>query len=225
MRRGRARLGRRRALAAPAYDPFRPGFADDPYPHYRALRDGDPVHETPVGYWLLFRYDDVQRFLRSPEPSVEDRHVRPGSLADRSMLDRDPPDHTRLRRLVSKAFTPHTVDRLRSRVQALVDEALDDAAERGEMDLIGNGTLALLRNRRQLERLRDDPSLDAPAVEELLRYDSPVQMSRAAGAPPATPPVGGSFASPRRSGAFDGVHLVPVSRYRQVAARLEAELA
>ena len=213
------------------------------------------------------------------------------SRGARAMLNLDPPDHDRLRRLVSKAFTPKTVQGLRPRVQELVDGALDRAEERGEMDvvadlafplpftiisemlgmptgrrdevrdwshtltktldpflttddfrtafeasdnmtayvsdvieqkrrapdddvlsrliaaedegdvldhqevidqvvllfiaghettvnLIGNGTLALLRHRDQLERWHDDPDLAMNAVEELLRYDSPVQFSR-----------------------------------------------
>jgi len=265
------------------------------------------VHESPFGIWLLFRYDDVLRFLRDPSLSVEDASAKPTMLdqmADevlgpdrdkemgtRAMLNRDPPDHTRLRKLVSKAFTPRRIEGLRPRVQELVDESLDRAAEAGQMELIGdyafalpfavisemlgmpptdseklrewsgilvrslepivdpslmlairdtgeqmrglitdvitwkrqhlsddmlsvliaaeengdmlsdeelleqvmllyiaghettvnligNGTLALLRNRDQLAKLRADRSLDANAVEELLRYDAPVQMTR-----------------------------------------------
>lgn len=134
------------------YNPFAPGFTDDPYPHYTELRDADPVHHNPLGIWLLFRHDDVTRFLREPGLSVEDRHAHPTPLTElaeqavgqqarqgeHAMLNRDPPDHTRLRRLVSKAFTPRMVQRFRDRVQALVDESLDRAAERGEIELIGD---------------------------------------------------------------------------------------
>ena len=134
------------------YNPFEPGFTDDPYPHYTELRDADPVHHNPLGIWLLFRHEDVTRFLREPGLSVEDRHAHPTPLTElaeqatgeqsrqgeHAMLNRDPPDHTRLRRLVSKAFTPRMVQRFRERVQALVDESLDRAAERGEMELIGD---------------------------------------------------------------------------------------
>ncbi|HMC40276.1 MAG TPA: cytochrome P450, partial [Acidimicrobiales bacterium] len=266
----------------------------------------DPVHHSPLGVWILFRYDDVFRMLRDPSLSVDEHKAAPtplmqmaieamGDLADmgnNSMLFRDPPDHTRLRRLVSKAFTPRMIDRLRPRIEELVDAALDRAREEGPVwdvidglafplpfqvisellgtpetdsaqlrewsglvvrslepvvdpelmraiaeaarniqdlvgeilewkrshpaddlltamieaeedgdklspeelaeqvallylaghettvNLIGNGTLALLRHRDQFERLRDDPGLDANAVEELLRFDSPVQNSR-----------------------------------------------
>src|SRR5687768_15092298 len=291
--------------ATVAYNPFEPGFADDPYPQYRAVREADPVHQSPLGVWVLFRYDDVLGFLRDPELSVEDRNAHPtvltqlaesviGEETERgnfAMLNRDPPDHTRLRRLVSKAFTSRMVESLRPRVQQLVDEALDRAAEAGELEvvgdfafplpfivisemlgmpdtdarqlrewsgtlvrtlepvadtellqaiaaagthmrelvseaiawkrkdpaddmlsaliaaeengdvlsddelieqvmllyiaghettvnLIGNGVLALARHDEQRRRLRDEPELIGNAVEELLRYDSPVQMSR-----------------------------------------------
>jgi cytochrome P450 len=290
-----------------AYNPFEPGFAEDPYPQYAVMREAEPVHESPFGIWILFRYDDVLRFLRDPTLSVEDANAHPTAFTqyieevmgeDRdtetgthAMLNVDPPDHTRLRKLVSKAFTPRTIQRLRPRIQELVDQSLDEAADAGAMELmreyafrlpfavisemlgmpptdsdqlrewsgtlvrtlepvidpamihaiadagrnmrelvtdviawkrdnpaddmlsglieaeehgdvlsdnelldqvmliyiaghettvnlIGNGVLALLRNPDQLARLRDDSSLDAPAVEELLRFDPPVQMSR-----------------------------------------------
>ena len=108
------------AVPSPLFDPFAPGFTDDPYPQYATLRAEAPVYQHPLGFWLLTRYDDVSWLLRAGL-SVEDRNVADGpfqQLRDQmygdqiprpdklSMLDRDPPDHTRLRRLVSKAFTP-----------------------------------------------------------------------------------------------------------------------
>jgi cytochrome P450 len=289
----------------PVYNPFVPGFAENPYPHYAALRDGDPVHQNPFGVWMVSRYDDVRSLLRDPSLSVEDRHMHPTVLTEiaaeavgdaaemgsRSMLNVDPPAHTRLRRLVSKAFTPRTVERLRGRVEQLVDRRLDSAEQAGGLELmdglafplpfavisellgmpptdttelrrlsglvvrslepvadvetlqaiataarqlrvliteaiewkrgrlgddllsalisaedeegglteeelaeqvsllylaghettvnlIGNAVLALLRHPDQLRLLRLDPGLDGAAVDEFLRYDSPVQMSR-----------------------------------------------
>jgi cytochrome P450 len=267
------------------------------------------VHHSELGFWVLFRYADVVRVLRDPAMSVQEDNAalvtmggpaaelfeqlaaeRPVSQ-ERSMLGLDPPDHTRLRRLVTKAFTPKVLDALRPRVDQLVEDALDAVAPSGEMDvvadlafplpftvisemlgmpesdrlqlrgwshamvktldpvitpeemraayeageqmiahlvdvlawkrthpgedllsaliaaeedgdvlseeeliaqvtllyiaghettvnLIGNGALALVRHPNQVQRLRSDPSLIVNAIEELLRYDSPVQFSR-----------------------------------------------
>jgi len=291
-------------------NPFEPGYFDNPYAQYRLVREQDPVHMSTIGVLMLFRYDDVHRVLRDPSLSVEERNAKPMELVvdpdiqammeerreggTHTMLNLDPPDHHRLRRLVSKVFTPRTVEELHPRVQQLVDGHLDAVAARGtgEMDLIadlafplpfvvisdmlgipesrdrnqlrewsgavvktfdpiltrdeqlaafdaidniiafineaiewkranpgddlltaliaaedegdrltadelveqvmllyiaghettvnliGNGTLALLRHRDQLELLQADPALDANLPDELLRYDSPVQMSR-----------------------------------------------
>lgn len=292
-------------------NPFEPGFFDDPYSRYASVRELDPVHTTMIGAVALMRYDDVLRVLRDPHLSVEERHstmefprpedpelramIEAGERrGSRAMLNLDPPDHHRLRRLVSKVFTPRMIEELRPRVEQLVNEHLDVVVERGtgEIDvindlafplpfivisellgvpegqdriqlrewsgavvktfdpiltedeqraafaasenlfelaneligwkrshpgddllsamiaaedagdrldeeelnaqllllyiaghettvnLIGNGTLALLRNRDQYELLASDPALDTPWIDELLRYDSPVQMSR-----------------------------------------------
>src|SRR5690606_19983537 len=108
---------------------------------------------TLDGNWMLFRYDDVFRVLRDPTLSVDDRNIRHSARAEmmteiveergrrrevRSMLGLDPPDHDRLRRLVSKAFTPRAIEGLRPLVQRLVDEALDRIEEQGSTDLIAD---------------------------------------------------------------------------------------
>src|SRR5579872_2067230 len=308
-------------LPPPLFDPFAPGFTDDPYPQYAALRAAAPVYQHPFGFWLLTCYEDVSWLLRA-SLSVEDRNIAAGPFLQLreqmygeqavrrrgvSMLDRDPPDHTRLReglrhqpaqpdhtrlrRLVSKAFTPRAVQALQPRICDLVDGMLDTAEREGRVDLvdalafplpfaviaemlgtppadherirqltgtlvrslepvadpalasaiaaadseltviaadmiawkrahpaddlltalinaeddgdvlddeeliaqtlllyiaghettvnlIAGGTLALLRHPAQLALLREDPALIGNAVEELLRYDSPVQASR-----------------------------------------------
>jgi cytochrome P450 len=291
-------------LPPPLFDPFAPGFTDDPYPQYAALRAAAPVYQHPFGFWLLTCYEDVSWLLRA-SLSVENRNIAESPLLELreqmygeearrrgvSMLDRDPPDHTRLRRLVSKAFTPRAVQALRPRITDLVDGMLDAAEREGRVDLvdvlafplpfaviaemlgtpradherirkltgtvvrslepvadpavasaiaaadseltaiaadmiawkranpaddlltalinaeddgdalddeelmaqtlllyiaghettvnlIAGGTLALLRHPAQLALLQDDPALIANTVEELLRYDSPVQASR-----------------------------------------------
>jgi cytochrome P450 len=104
-------------------NPFEPGFFDDPYAQYAAVQEADPIHLTPLGTWLITRWDDVHTLLRTPGTSVEERKITGGprrtdALAEirlarglerqRSLaiLNIDPPDHTRIRRLMSKAFTP-----------------------------------------------------------------------------------------------------------------------
>ena len=283
------------------FNPFLPEFHADPYPFYRQLREQDPVHQTPMGFWVLTRYDDCVAVLRDARFGREEFQqmlsaVYGGEDSDRlprSMLFRDPPDHTRLRALVSKAFTPRVVEQMRDHIQEIVDRLLDRALGQGGMDvmedlayplpvtvicemlgvpvddhasirgwsadiarsldaiglpsdqsivdrgrvarraladyfralvpvrrarpqadllsgllaaeeqgdkltepeviamclllfiaghettvnLIGNGALALLHHPDQLARLRADPSLVPNAIEELLRYDSPVQRT------------------------------------------------
>jgi cytochrome P450 len=284
-----------------AFNPMDPEFLADPYPTYHRLREEDPVHHSPMDFWVLTRYEDVAAVLRDPrfikEPLVSMVAARFGVSVPPgvglSMLDRDPPDHTRLRSLVSKAFTPRVVEGLRPRIQKMVDDLITRAQAVGTMDLIeefaypipvnvicemlgvpvedherfkgwsldiargldsvwlppeseipkrsgaarhaigdymrgliaerraaprgdllsaliaaeeagdklsedeliatcillliaghettvnliGNGTLALLRHPEQLRRLRERPGLITSAVEELLRYDGPVQRT------------------------------------------------
>ena len=103
------------STAEPIFDPRLPEFHANPYPFYHALREKDPVHQSPMGFWVLTRYDDVVTSLRDPRygrdgfaPLIEATYgpeTAEGNLP-RSMLMRDPPDHTRLRALVNKAFTP-----------------------------------------------------------------------------------------------------------------------
>ncbi len=288
------------------FNPFLPEFRVDPYPAYRALQAKHRVYRNRLlsGTFVLPRYDDVVAVLSDPRFSVDRRQadvfkqLQPlRGLSPRfieaiqsALLMTDPPAHTRLRRLVNKAFTPRVVEGLRTRVQAIVDELLDAVAARGEMELIhdlayplpviviaellgipsedrdrikrwsdtlailldplqavdgltptehaydeittymrpifaarraaprddlisalvavedqgqrlnetellslsmlilgaghetttnliANAVLALLRNPSERRRLQDDPSLIGSAVEEFLRYDSPVQMT------------------------------------------------
>ena len=135
-----------------------PAFRADPYAAYRRLREEAPVyhaHESGREIWILSRYEDVATLLRDPRASVDrafqpkpvpvDPNEDPASVhplaralrvLSRVMLFRDPPDHTRLRGLVSKAFTPRVAEALRPRILKRVDELLDARANDGEMDLI-----------------------------------------------------------------------------------------
>ena len=291
------------------FNPFDPTFRADPYPFYDRLRSIEPVHVSPFGFTVLTHYDDIARTLRGAEfardveahagePTDPVRKARRDRFRERiesgraakNILNLDPPDHTRLRRLVTLAFTTSAIERLRPRIQQLVDDVLDVAAERGSMEmvdelaftmpfqvisdmlalptdrsdeirdwsealtasleptaddrvmdeaeaasvqmgdylrdviehrrthlgddllsalmvaeeagdrlstaellsfvvllyvaghettvnLIGNGTLALLRHPDELRRWANDPSYDNTAVDELLRYDGPVQQT------------------------------------------------
>lgn len=289
------------------YNPFDVAFRGDPYPVYKRMRDEAPAYLTPLGFVMLSRYADCVALLRHPLASsdatksdafaAEMRRqgrdpVEAAAEARRPFLFMDPPDHTRLRGLVSKAFTPRVIETLRPRIAAIVDELLAASAREGSIEviedlayplpvriisemlgvpaedhgkftawsrvmarnldpdafvspeeserrlaavgafseyvagmiakrradpgddlvsgliaaedegakltevelistcillliaghettvsLIGNGTLALLRHPDQLALLRDDPLLIRSAVEELLRYDPPVQLT------------------------------------------------
>jgi cytochrome P450 len=295
--------GRRRA-ARDSINLASPAFKANPYPYYARLRAEAPVCRvtlpTRETAWLITRYDDVaqalkdERFVKdtsnalTPEQAAQQPWFRKTFKAlKRNLLDLDPPDHTRLRALVSKAFTPRLIEQMRDRIQALTDELLDPVEGRGHMDLIrayalpvpttviaemlgvpvedrhafhrwskalisaasstwgmvnaipnvwaflryirktikkrraqpqgdlvsaliraeeagdkmsedelvamvflllvaghettvnliGNGMLALLEHPDQLDRLRNDPALIKPAVEELLRYANPVETA------------------------------------------------
>ncbi|MEM7286437.1 MAG: cytochrome P450 [Actinomycetota bacterium] len=134
------------------FNPLADGYMADPFPHFREIREADPVHYTLVERWALFAYDDVFRLLRDPALSVDDAKADFGAENERvelfesimgddlepdtSMLNTDPPDHTRLRRLVSKAFTPATIEKLRPMVQEMVTASLDRMAAAGGGDLV-----------------------------------------------------------------------------------------
>jgi cytochrome P450 PksS len=296
--------GRRRPSPQDAVNIASPAFKADPFPFFARLRAEAPAYRLtlPTGEtaWLITRYDDVvavlkdDRFVKDTANALtpEQHAARPWfrkmfKQFKRNMLDLDPPDHTRLRALVHKAFTPRLVEQMRERIQRLTDELLDAAGGRGHADLIrdyalplpstviaemlgvpvedrhafhrwshalvsaasstwrmvravpsawaliryvrriikkrradpgddlisalaraeeagdtlsedellamvvllliaghettvnliGNGTLALLEHPDQLERLRNDPGLIRPAVEELLRFASPVETT------------------------------------------------
>lgn len=281
------------------FDPFDKAHRANPYPYLRRLREQAPIYRNPLGHWLISRHADVtavfrdKRFGHGTHLLQQNNFRRPVEGRSRPFIMLDPPEHTRLRSLVNKAFTPRMVDRLEPRIQAIVDGLLDIALERdtvdlmdafaysvpvmvisellgvpredmdsvkelshvvargvdpdfqhtpeemkirakafadfdeyfrgllaqrrehpredllsglaavresgsalseGEllttcillyvaghettMDLIGNGTLALTRNPDQLKKFREDPSIAASAVEELLRFDPPTQMTR-----------------------------------------------
>ena len=133
------------------FNPFLPGNLADPYPMYRELLKHNPISWQPLMEgWVFTRYKDVDYILTHPNMSADRAKARnqfsemiqkqqesfgPFSRAP-TMLTSDPPQHTRLRKLVSKAFTPRAVENLKPRIQEIVDELLDEAEERGQMDLV-----------------------------------------------------------------------------------------
>jgi len=127
------------------FNPMAPELITDPYPLYRRLLQEDPVHLSPMGAWVLTRYADVAAVLRDPRfgrAGFQDfmlATVGPGPVQaafSKWMLFLDPPDHSRLRTLVSQAFTPRTVEGMRPHIQELVDGLLDPIQDAGSMDLM-----------------------------------------------------------------------------------------
>lgn len=289
------------------FDPSAPDFLQNPYPTYDRLRANPIFYHLPSGYWYFCAYDDVTTLLRDRRLGCQIEHVIPREalglppkrpeyapfdrLSEHSLFDKEPPDHTRLRGLVHKAFTPRRVESLRAQVERITNSLIDSVIERGTMEVladfatplpvtviaellgvpeadrhrlrpwsqaivamyeldhteaqaraavqaaeefsdylralaktrlrdpqddlitalatveeqgemltedelvstcvlllnagheatvnvIGNGLLALLRHPDALARLQADPSLIPAAVEEMIRYDTPLQMFR-----------------------------------------------
>src|SRR5690606_2143 len=141
------------------FDPFAPEVVDDPYPHYARLRDETPVAWIPEqNLWMVTRYDDVVAVLHDPSTyssadgmgalmsgrvgrnRVDARELLGLDLrAMRVLIATDPPDHTRLRRLVARAFTPRTIAELEPHLREVCERLVDDllaAADRGSGDLV-----------------------------------------------------------------------------------------
>ncbi len=132
-------------------------FLEDPAPTLRWLREHEPVHRSPYGYWLLTRYDDIATAFRDPRlssewtkkgslpgvsarhggvPDLEDPFVRAQQVVLHSFNMKDAPSHTRIRRLVQQAFSRAAVDDQRQRVTGLVDEMVDRALASGSIDVV-----------------------------------------------------------------------------------------
>jgi cytochrome P450 len=134
--------------AAPLFNPLAPEFIRDPYPFYARLRDTDPMHVTPFGSIAASRHaevslvlrdkrfgkDFVPRSMRRYGPDIMEQPVF--RSMSHWMLQQDPPDHTRLRGLVVKAFTARRIEDMRPRIQEIVDQTIDALVPRGEADLI-----------------------------------------------------------------------------------------
>jgi len=139
----------------PLHDPatYARGF---PYEVFRELRDADPVshHDHPAwehGYWAVTRHADVQRvsrdwngFRNAPNPFMPDRDdIGDDAGSSLLMISLDPPEHTKLRKLISSGFTPRRINDLAARVKERVDSVIDSVADRGECDLVRDVALWL----------------------------------------------------------------------------------
>lgn len=170
-----------RSVPPAGYNPLLPEFAENPHPFFHGLRSADPVHWSPVfQLWVLTRYADCVAALRDPRLSCSPRswhnyekHLLRENGADGSaqaavakhfMLQIDPPDHTRLRALVSKAFTPRVVEALSPSVQAIVDDMLGAVLPRGEMEVVAD--LAYPLPIRVIGRLLGTPPEDDGRIKD-----------------------------------------------------------
>lgn len=130
-----------------------PGFVDDPYPAYAAIRNADPVFWSEAwGAWLITRYDDLERIARDPAgfsnagrvaARLEQVHGAPPGELDvltnhfgHGVIDSDPPAHTRLRSLVMKAFAPRVVEHSRIRIEAIADELVEQMIGSDDPDIV-----------------------------------------------------------------------------------------
>src|SRR5215831_4253425 len=121
-------------------------FIVDPFPTLHRLRQEDPVHKSPEGFWFLTRYDDVNAVLRNQKLFGafffgEQLRARLGDGAafayvSRRLSSYDPPEHTRLRSLLTKAFTARRVEAMRPHMQAIADRLLDVVTGMPQMDVI-----------------------------------------------------------------------------------------
>jgi cytochrome P450 len=132
------------------FNPRDPAFIANPYPAFRELRETTPVWRSPFGRTFLTRYEDSSLLMRDrrlgkdyTEPEALIRRFGPTAMQEPAvvelshmMLMRDPPDHTRLRGLVTKVFTARKMEAMRPGIQAITDGLLDKVAARGEMDTI-----------------------------------------------------------------------------------------
>ena len=129
---------------APLFNPLAPEFIANPYPYYHRLRETDPMHLTPLGFYVASRHADIATILRDKRFGKDfvgrmSRRPGPKILEEpvyRSMrhwmLQQDPPDHTRLRGLVVRAFTARRVEDMRPRIQEIVDRDHRSRRARGQ---------------------------------------------------------------------------------------------
>lgn len=130
------------------YDPLDPAVQADPFPTYERLRSQDPVHRSPLGFWVISRHDDCHAMLRDPQTSVDYRHANPSPLAGPALdeitslkdletfLFLDPPEHTRLRAAFAPALTAEAVARYEAEADMATAAVVDRLAQGDRLDVI-----------------------------------------------------------------------------------------
>lgn len=168
------------------YDPSTPAFRQDPYPGFRRLQEQSPLYWVDaLSFWVLTRYADIAPLLRDPRLKVIPAELRRLCLGEGPAWDLsvkilgliDPPDHSRLRGLVGKAFTPRAAEALRPRIQSIVDGLLDALASQPEFDLMASFATPLPV--QVISELLGVPTEDTPRFKTwtealLLLFDSPL---------------------------------------------------
>ena len=120
-----------------AYSPYDTAVKDSPYPYYEWLRDEQPVYyNEKYDFWSLSRYEDIVWAARTPEIFSSAQGVGPDKRYGLSMISNDPPVHTHLRKLVVRAFTPRRIASYAPRIQAIIDDLLDDVMAKGSFELV-----------------------------------------------------------------------------------------
>ena len=170
-------------MTAVDLNPYSHAFHDDPFPMYRQLRDDAPCYyNEALDFWALSRYDDVLAALHDPQTycsrfgiTLEQQNALP------MLLTTDPPDHTDLRRMVSRAFTPRRVADLESAVRELAQGYLEPLLEKGEGDIVADYAGRLPMD--VIARMLGVPSAD----EESLGLWTNALLERDEGVPDVTP--------------------------------------
>lgn len=134
----------------PSYNPFEPGFRENPYPALARLRRHDPVHATTSGSWVLTRYEDIRFVLSDPRfvigldileayPAIREEMKRPYNRIIRpQILSADPPAHPRIRSIMAKGFTAARLDALRPLIERSADDCIDKALQADRFDFISS---------------------------------------------------------------------------------------
>ena len=175
------------------FNPMAPGFLENPYPFYEALRNEDPWHLSPMGYYVVSRFDDVTAVLRDrrfgklwrgPKGNKIDAETAKKAIFQsigQWMLERDPPDHTRIRGCFAQAFTARRVEAMRVHIEEIVERILDELQPRGHMDVVRDFALSVPLI--SITDILGVPAEDRPLMHKVSRFigrlSDPVPLDQA----------------------------------------------